>query len=40
MDSEIMAKVVRYLTDEQDEDIKKILKEWVNTEMIKQELYK
>lgn len=33
-----MAKVLRYITDEEDEDIKKILQDWINYELIKEEL--
>ena len=38
MNKEIMAKVLRYITDEEDEDIKKILQDWINYELIKEEL--
>lgn len=38
MNKEIMAKVLRYITDEEDEDIKRILQSWLNTELIKEEL--
>ena len=38
MNTEIMAKVTRYLSEEQDKDIKTILQSWLNDQMVKQEL--
>ena len=38
MNKEIMAKVLRYITDEEDEDIKRILQSWLHEQIVRQEL--